>query len=94
MLSCPSTEHEAGIKVHRGREYKKPETRDRKLKTNLKGKSDKNVNVSDVMNKNNTAVLITDLKLYYYQYSTSIGWVLQMCVKEPNQQMVLWFKIK
>ena len=28
---------------------------------------------SNVMNKSSTAVSIIDLKLYYYQYSTSIG---------------------
>jgi hypothetical protein len=41
----------------------KPETRDGTLKTNLKGKSDKNENVCNVMDKNNTAIPITDLKL-------------------------------
>jgi hypothetical protein len=41
----------------------KPETRDGTLKTSPKGKSDKNMNVSNVMNKNNTAVPIKDLRL-------------------------------
>ena len=48
-------------------------TRDGTLKPIVKGKSGKNKNVSNVMNKSNTAVSITKLKLYYYQYSTSIG---------------------
>ena len=58
---------------------KKTKTRDGTLKTNFKGKTGKNMNVSHLMNKSNTAVSITDLKLYYYQYSTSIGRVLKMC---------------
>jgi hypothetical protein len=51
----------------------KTKTRVGTLKTIVKGKSGKNENVSNVMNKSNTAVSITDLKLYHYQYSTSIG---------------------
>jgi hypothetical protein len=72
-----NTEYEAGVKVHRGRElnmYEKPEMRDGMLKTNPKGKYDENVN--NVMDKNNVAAPIEDLKLYngnYYQYSTSEG---------------------
>ena len=57
----------------------KTETRDGTLKTIVKGKSGKNENVSNVMNKSSTAVLITELKLYYYQYSTSIGRGFKMC---------------
>jgi hypothetical protein len=53
--------------------WEKSETRDGTLKTIVKGKSGKNENVSNVMNKSNTAVSITELKLYYYQYSTRIG---------------------
>jgi hypothetical protein len=47
---------------------KKTETRDGTLKTIVKDKSGKNETMSNVMSKSNTAVLITDLKLYYYQY--------------------------
>jgi hypothetical protein len=53
--------------------WEKIETRDGTLKTIVKGKSGKNKNGSNVMNKSNTVVSITELKLYYYQYSTRIG---------------------
>jgi hypothetical protein len=53
--------------------WEKIETRDGTLKTIVKGMSGKNKNVSNVLNKSNTAVSITELKLYYYQYSLSIG---------------------
>jgi hypothetical protein len=46
----------------------KTEMRDGTLKTIFKDKPGKNENVSNVMTKSNTAVSITDLKLYYYQY--------------------------
>jgi hypothetical protein len=54
--------------------WEKIKTRDGMLKTIVKGKSGKNENVSNVMNKSNMAVAITELKLYYYQYCISIGW--------------------
>jgi hypothetical protein len=60
-----NTEYEAGVKVHRGREFntcEKPETRDGMFKINPKGKSDENVNVNNVMDKNNVAAPIEDLK--------------------------------
>ena len=60
-----NTEYEAGIKVHRGREInmsEEHEMRDGMLETNPKGKHDENVNVNDVMNKNNAATPIEDLK--------------------------------
>jgi hypothetical protein len=59
-----NTEYETGVKAHRGRElnvYEKPETREVMLKTNPKGKYDENVN--DVMDENNAAAPIEDLKL-------------------------------
>jgi hypothetical protein len=56
--------------------YEKPGPRDGMLKTNSKGKYNENVNVDTVMDRNNAAAPIEDLKLYngnYYQYSTSEG---------------------
>jgi hypothetical protein len=41
---------------------KKPETRDGTLKINHKGKSDGNMNVNTVMNKNNADAPIEDLR--------------------------------
>ena len=47
---------------------KKTETRDGTLKSIVKDKSGKNETMSNVMIKSNTAVSITNLKVYYYQY--------------------------
>jgi hypothetical protein len=66
-----NTEYEAGVKVHRGRElnmYEKPETRDGMLKTNPKGKFNENMNLNNVMDKNNATAPIEDLKLYNGYY--------------------------
>jgi hypothetical protein len=55
-----NTKYEAGVMVHRGRElnmHEKPETRDWMLKTNPKGKYNKDVNVNNVMDENNAKKL-------------------------------------
>jgi hypothetical protein len=86
-------EYEAGVEVHQGRELNMPElpaTRDEMLKTNHKGKHDKNVNVNNGMDENNTAAPIKNLQLYndsYYQYSTSKQ-VADVLTKEASCNLV------
>jgi hypothetical protein len=59
-------EYKAGVKVHRGREFsmhEKPETRDGMFKANPKGNSNENLNMNNVMDKNNAAAPIEDPNL-------------------------------
>jgi hypothetical protein len=61
---CPNTEHESATKACRGRECKKPGTRDGTLKANHKDRSNGNRSVNNVMNNvmNNADAPIEDLR--------------------------------